>query len=77
MMTNVVSTHNGRIGTNACSGSDNGCFVGASSIDRASRIRDVGEDLVRAQENIILADHSCIDGHVILNLHVSAQLDTG
>ena len=42
-------------------------------LDEGPRIDDVGEDHVRAAEDLVLEDHSVVDAHAVLELDAMAQ----
>jgi hypothetical protein len=74
---NVIATHNRGIGSNGSASANMGSGVLSLSDNGTPRIDDIREYTARPQENIIIADHTFVDGDVILNFYIFTQDDSG
>ena len=72
ILTQRVATDNRSIGTHRSTTANERLAVLVLARDRRTRVDDVGEDHARAQEDIVRAADTGVDGDVVLHLAVAA-----
>lgn len=70
---NDSTAYNGRIGSNCGTPANKGPLVGCFPVDLRAGIDHIGKDARRPQENIILDDHTRINGDIILDFDIVAN----
>src|ERR1017187_5288155 len=72
---NGRAAHDGRVGADRGAFADDRLLVHVPAHDFAARIDDVGQNAGRPEEDVVLDDGAGVEGNVVLDLDVVADLD--
>jgi len=77
ILAQFVAANDGGVRSDGYASTENRLSVFVLSADGGTRVDDVRKDHGRAKKNIVLTNHTSIDGNIVLDFAVTAEFDVG